>query len=89
MKRKRVLFVITEDWALISHRLHLVDAAIAAGYEVGLASHINKHHNTLIKRSIKIFQWNIKRRSLNPFLEIFTLLRLCLLYTSPSPRDPT
>ena len=39
---KRVLFVITEDWALISHRLHLVEAAINAGYEVALATRVNK-----------------------------------------------
>ena len=47
MTNKRVLFVITEDWALISHRLHLVEAAINAGYEVAIATKMNKHRKTL------------------------------------------
>ena len=28
MRDKRLLFVITEDWALVSHRLHLAEAAV-------------------------------------------------------------
>ena len=76
MTGKRVLFIITEDWALISHRLHLVDAAIAAGYEVGLATRINKHYHTLKRHGVKIFEWNLRRRSLNPIREIITLVRL-------------
>ena len=76
MKGKRVLFIITEDWALISHRLHLVDAAIAAGYEVGLATRINNHYHILKRHGVKIYEWNLRRRSLNPIREIITLVRL-------------
>ena len=76
MKGKRVLFVITEDWALISHRLHLVDAAIEAGFEVGLATRINKHYSLLKTHGVKIFKWKIQRGSLNPFREIMVLLSL-------------
>ena len=76
MRGKRVLFVITEDWALISHRLHLIDAAITAGYDVGLATRINKDRDMLKARGIKIFDWKLQRRSLNPFLEMIALLRL-------------
>jgi glycosyltransferase involved in cell wall biosynthesis len=74
---KRVLFVITEDWALISHRLHLIESAIAAGYEVGLVTKINRYRGSLESRGIKIFQWKLNRGSLNPIQQIITLLRLC------------
>lgn len=76
MKNKRVLFVITEDWALISHRLHLVDSAIKAGFEVGLLTRINDHYNILKARNINIFEWKLKRRSLNPFPEILAITSL-------------
>ena len=76
-KNKRVLFVITEDWALISHRLHLVDAAIKAGFEVGLLTRINSHYNILKARNVNIFEWKFERRSLNPVLEIFAIIGLC------------
>lgn len=79
MKNKRVLFVITEDWALISHRLHLVDAAIKAGFEVGLLTRINSHHNILKARNINIFEWKLVRRSLNPVHEILSII--CLYKT--------
>lgn len=76
MTNKRVLFVITEDWAVISHRLHLIDAAIKAGYKVGLATRISKHRKILQDRDIELFYWNIKRGSLNPFKEILTIFSL-------------
>jgi len=74
---KRVLFVITEDWAVISHRLHLIDSAIASGYQVGLATRTTKYYNKLVSRGIKVFHWNLERKSLNPIKEIIVLLRLC------------
>ena len=76
MKNKRVLFVITEDWALISHRLHLVDAAIKAGFEVGLLTRINSHYDILKARNINIFEWKLVRRSLNPVHEILAIISL-------------
>lgn len=76
MKKKRVLFVITEDWALVSHRLHLVDEAIARGFVVGLATRFTKYRSMLKKRGIKNFQWRIQRKSLNPIKEIITILQL-------------
>lgn len=77
MTNKRVLFVISEDWALITHRLHLVEAAITAGYEVGLATRITKYESLLKKHDIKIYNWNLERKSLNPFLEIMVFFNLC------------
>ena len=77
MTNKRVLFVITEDWALISHRLHLVEAAINAGYEVAIATKINKHRKTLEDRGMRIFEWELHRGSLNPIKEIIAIFSLC------------
>lgn len=76
MTNKRVLFVITEDWTLISHRLHLVDAAIDAGYKVAIATKINKHRKFLEDRGMKIFEWKLHRGSLNPIKEIIAILSL-------------
>jgi len=77
MTNKRVLFVITEDWALISHRLHLVEAAINAGYEVALATRVNKNRKNLEDRGIKVFEWKFHRGSLNPIKEIIAIFSLC------------
>ena len=76
MTNKRVLFVITEDWALISHRLHLVEATVDAGYEVAIATKINKHRKTLEDRGMRIFEWELHRGSLNPIKEIIAIFNL-------------
>ena len=85
MTNKRVLFVITEDWALISHRLHLVEAAIEAGYEVALATRVNKNKKTLENKGIKIFEWELDRGSLNPLKEIIAIFSLCKILSVFKP----
>ena len=76
MTKKRVLFVITEDWALISHRLHLAEAAIKLGYEVGVVTRVTKYRDMLEARGLKVFHWRLERRSLNPINEILTIIQL-------------
>lgn len=85
MTNKRVLFVITEDWALISHRLHLIEAAIEAGYEVALATKINKNKKTLEDKGIKIFEWELHRGSLNPVKEIIAIFSLFKILSVSKP----
>ena len=76
MTKKRVLFVITEDWALISHRLHLAEAAIKLGYEVGVVTRVTKYRDMLEARGLKVFHWRLERRSLNPINEILAIIQL-------------
>ena len=82
---KRVLFVISEDWAFISHRLHLADAAIKAGYEVGLLTRVTKHRDMLETRGIKLFHWDLNRGSLNVFGELGTILQIAKLFRHWQP----
>lgn len=72
---KRLLFIISEDWAFISHRLHLADAAIKAGYEVGLLTRVTRHRNMLEARGIKLFHLDLNRGSLNVITELANLRR--------------
>lgn len=67
---KRLLFVVSEDWYFVSHRLHLAKAAIAAGYKVALLSRLS-HHRALIEASgVEVIDWALERRSRNPFMEV-------------------
>ena len=38
----RILYVVTEDWYFLSHRLPMARAAKAAGYEIHVATRLNK-----------------------------------------------
>lgn len=72
----KVLFVITEDWALLSHRMHLVKAAINRGDEVALATRFSTHRNFIAQFGVKTYDWTLTRKSLNPFAELFALFSL-------------
>ena len=76
MTKKRVLFVITDDWALISHRLHLAEAAIKLGYEVAVVTRVTKYRDVLEASGLKVFHWRLERRSLNLISEIISIFHL-------------
>ncbi len=76
---KRILFVISEDWYFMSHRLFLAKYAISQGYEVSLITKVTIHKNEIASYGIHLVDWPIRRRSANIFSEsksIFTLLNV-------------
>lgn len=73
---KRILFVITEDWYFMSHRLFLAKYAISQGYEVSLLTKISIHKEEIESYGIHLFDWPISRRSANIFTELKSLLTL-------------
>ena len=42
MTKPRLLYVVTEDWAFLSHRLPMARAALEAGFEVHVATRVSK-----------------------------------------------
>ena len=73
MKDKRLLFVITEDWALVSHRLHLAEAAVKAGYDVGVLTSLSRFEGQLTECGLKVLI-EPNRGSLNPIREFISYL---------------
>lgn len=73
---KKILFVTTEDWAFITHRLHLGKSAIEAGYEVSLAANSSNHNSVLREHNINFFNWKLKRGSVNILRGLFEVIRI-------------
>jgi glycosyltransferase involved in cell wall biosynthesis len=73
---KRLLFVVSEDWYFVSHRLNLARAAIRAGYEVGLITRVSSQRDIIESAGITVIDWNIIRRSGHPWQEIKSLVNL-------------
>jgi len=67
---KRILFIVSEDWYFVSHRLHLAISAINDGYKVALLSHISEHRIFLDSLSIELIDWPLERMSKNPIKEV-------------------
>ena len=68
-----LLFVVSEDWYFVSHRLHLAEAAIAAGYKVALLSRISHYRAQIEASGVEVIDWSLDRRSRNPFMELRAL----------------
>lgn len=70
---KRLLFIVSEDWYFVSHRLHLAETAIKQGYKVALLCQVEKHRKIIESAGIELIDWQIERGSLNPLIELRAL----------------
>ena len=74
--KPKLLFVVTEDWYFVSHRLQLAIAASEAGYEVVVATRMAKHADIIQKAGIRLIPFELSRRAGNPMLEFWALVKL-------------
>ncbi len=84
-KKPKVLFLITEDWYFWSHRLPLARAARDAGFQVIVATRINKHGSLIQKEGFKLLPIKLLRRSKNLFKECAALIDLIRIYREERP----
>ena len=71
---KRLLFVVSEDWYFVSHRLHLAKNAIKYGYSVALLSHFTGYQELIESSGIELIEWSLHRKSYNLPLEAKAIL---------------
>jgi len=76
MRLPKLLFVVTEDWYFISHRLPLAVAAQKAGFDVAVATRVREHGETIRAAGIRLIPFSLSRRRGNPLREVRALVRL-------------
>ncbi len=72
----KLLFVVTEDWYFVSHRLPLAVSAQAAGFDVAVATRVGQHAKIIRDAGIRLIPFALSRRGGNPLREIVALWRL-------------
>lgn len=82
---KRLIFYVTEDWYFCSHRLPLAIAAKKAGYDVTVATRIQKHGDMITRHGIHIIPVRLRRRSNNPFGVLVSLINIWRIYRRERP----
>jgi len=86
MKRRKILFVVTEDWYFCSHRLPLAVAAKKASYDVIVATRITNHQENIERNGIRTINLRyMKRSSLNILRELTAFFELLLLFRKEKP----
>ncbi len=82
---KKILFIVTEDWYFISHRLNLAKLAISKGYEVSLLTKISAHENYINSFGINVIDWPIERSSRNPIKELKSFYHIVKIVRRAKP----
>lgn len=82
MKHKKLLFVVTEDWYFVSHRLQLAIEARKMGMDVAVATRVNQHGDAIRESGIRLIPMPLTRRGLNAPAEI---IKLAVLYRREQP----
>jgi mannose/cellobiose epimerase-like protein (N-acyl-D-glucosamine 2-epimerase family)/glycosyltransferase involved in cell wall biosynthesis len=62
----RLVYLVTEDWYFISHRLPMARAARDAGYEVHVATHVERHGAAIEAERFVLHPLNWRRGSFDP-----------------------
>ncbi len=84
-KKPRMLFFITEDWYFWSHRLPLAIAARDEGYDVIIATRVNKHKKNISNEGFKLIPIQMVRRGKNIVKELLTIIEIINIYRREKP----
>jgi glycosyltransferase involved in cell wall biosynthesis len=63
----RLLYLVTEDWYFLSHRLPMARAAQRAGYDVHVATHLNGSGSAIESYGFTLHPLAWRRGSMSPF----------------------
>lgn len=76
---RKLLFLVSEDWYFVSHRLPLAKAALAAGFRVTVVTRCRARCEAIRAAGIEVVPFAMARRELSPFgllREVGALTRL-------------
>src|SRR5215472_1016486 len=81
----RLLYVVTEDWAFLSHRLPMARAAREAGFEVHVATRVNDGAAAITAERFNLHPIPFARGSLSPLATLSTIAALRRVHRKVEP----
>ncbi|MBV9970596.1 MAG: glycosyltransferase family 4 protein [Xanthobacteraceae bacterium] len=81
----RVLYVVTEDWYFISHRLPMARAARAAGYDVHVATNVGEDGDAIRSEGFTLHALRFARGKLAPLRSLRTVAALRKIRRAVAP----
>ena len=83
--KKKLLFLITEDWFFCSHFLERALAAKKSGFEIIVCARKNKDKKNIEDYGFKFQEISFNRKSINPLYEFQVLIKIIKIYRKFSP----
>jgi glycosyltransferase involved in cell wall biosynthesis len=84
-RSRKLIFLVTEDWYFVSHRFELAVAARRAGYDVVVATRVDRQAKRITDAGFTLRPVAFNRSGLNPLEEFRTLMQLVRLYRREAP----
>ena len=81
----KLLYLVTEDWYFVSHRLPLARAARDAGYDVTIITGCGQHCQRMTEEGFHVLPFRMNRRGLNPLELAREVLGVARLYRQVRP----
>jgi glycosyltransferase involved in cell wall biosynthesis len=81
----KILFLITEDTFLWSHRLPIARAARQQGYEVIIATRVMGDPQKVLDEGFRLIPLELKRGSYNPLRDVHVIRQLRQIYEAEKP----
>jgi len=83
--KKKLLYLVTEDWFFCSHFIERAVAAREAGYDVVVMTHLGKHADIIRARGLRLIPFDLDRGSTSPLQELATLRQIIKVYRQERP----
>jgi len=80
-----LLFLVTEDWYFVSHRLELARAAVARGYRVVVATRVGRHGAAIRAAGCELRPLGWRRSGNTPFSHLQAYREIVALYREVAP----
>lgn len=85
MAPPRLLYLVTEDWYFMSHRLPMARAARDAGYDVHIATRVEHHAAAIEAEGFTLHRVDLHRGRINPFSVLAAIFGVRRLYRAIEP----
>ena len=83
--RPLVVYLVTEDWYFLSHRLPMARAALAAGYDVHVVTHVAEGAAAIEAQGFRLHRVVWKRGSVNPLAFLANIAAVRRVYRALDP----
>ena len=84
-RNKTILIIANCFWYIYNFRLDLIILLRQFGYKVIVVAPLDSYKNLVKEYVDEVKVWNLKRGSINPFLEIKSIFQLISIYKSINP----
>lgn len=84
-KVKTLLFLVTEDWYFVLHRLPIARAALRSGYQVLIATQLSVHRAQLEGEGFIVIPMAWRRSSMNPLHALGEIRQIRAIYRQYRP----